>query len=266
MQRNWSFILCFLLLIVGFSSTGLGLHTDKKNDYEKITARIGALPKDESSPTGYYIPKDLEDAFLILDKVLSPELIKEIKNKRERELITYVPSLAEWIRRIWINPYYRKDSPSSPLTEYFLSFGKELDADDISMIIISTYWCRLNGKPLRLNDKLNGCDLSHKQKKVPVGLVSPIDGAEIFFLRRQVTPCEGKQEYVDIEGVGKLPVACGPTIHLGISKSDGTIWAYQYGKGLYEPSEELKKELKEDTKNLHLKELMDLKERGVILK
>jgi hypothetical protein len=248
MQRNWSFVLYSLLLIVGFSSTGLGLNTDKKNDYEKITARIGALPKDESSPTGYYIPKDLEDAFLILDKVLSPELIKEIKNKRERDLIIYVPSLAEWIRRNWINPYYRKDSPGSPLTEYFLSFGKELDADDMSMIIIRTFWCRLNGKPLGLNDKLNSYDLIRKENKTPVGLVSPIDGAEIEFRMKHRAPCDGKQEYVDIEGVGKVPLSCGPTIHLGRSKSDGTIWAYQYGKGLFEPSSDLKKEYDEEIK------------------
>jgi len=29
--------------------------------------------------------------------------------------------------------------------------------------------------------------------------------------------------------------------HYGVSKSDGTPWAYKYGKGVFEPSEEEKK-------------------------
>lgn len=233
-----------MLLTWGFSFAGMAEEHKKSGDKEK-SPKIGALPKDESSPTGYYIPKDLEDAFLTLDRILSAEAIEEIKNKPERKLNDFHFGFGSWIRSNWINAHYTKDSPGSPLTEYFLSFGKEVVPDDMSSIVIKTYWRRLHDKPLRLNEELERYDLYWKKNKKPVGLVSPIDGAEIKFYMKRNAQCEGEQQYAEVEGVGKVPVSCGPSVHLGRSKSDGTIWAYQYKKGLFEPGPEYKNIFKE---------------------
>ena len=262
----WVYILFFMFLILGFSSPGMSDEDNSDGNEIDDKYTIAQLPEDKTSPTGYYIPKDLEGTFLTLDKILTPEFIDEIKNNYENKLIAdYHFGLCLWIRNNWILPHYRKDSPESPLTEYFLSLDKILYPDDMSGIIIYTYWRRLNGKPLRLNEELEKYDSYNKEMTKPVGLASPIDGAEIEFLITRSNPCEGEerqyiefegvgkvplvyegeQQYAEIEGIGKVPLSCGPQVHLGRTKTDGTIWAYQYKKGLFEPGPKLIKMFEE---------------------
>ncbi|MBM3249319.1 MAG: hypothetical protein FJZ09_00525 [Candidatus Omnitrophica bacterium] len=107
--------------------------------------------------------------------------------------------------------------------------------DDMSGIILDTFWCHLNGKPLKVEERVKDYQEYWEYSAVPKDLVSPVDGAKIDFVMS--LPC--KQA-----GVSKH---C--RIHLGISKADGSVWAYQYGKGVFEASEEQKKAVLESNKD-----------------
>ena len=102
---------------------------------------------DNKSPTGVYIPQDLDDCFDELKKILHPEFIDEIKDGREDDMIKYHRGLGQWIRNnwgLWSN---------SQLSKYFNNF-EIYHPDDMSSIIITSFWKYLNGKPLELEEQI----------------------------------------------------------------------------------------------------------------
>lgn len=102
---------------------------------------------DSISVTGYYIPEDIEDCIDELDQMLPEELSEEIKEKTEEELIEYHFSLGVLLRTIW-NLW-----GETRLAEYF----RELEIfhpDDMSMIIITSYYRYLHDQPLKLDEQI----------------------------------------------------------------------------------------------------------------
>ncbi len=98
---------------------------------------------DENSPTGYYIPADVEDCLTELDKMLPEEIIEEMAERTEDEMIRYHHGFGTWLRNNW------GLWSGSKLSEYFNSLGI-YHPDDMSCIILYSYWRRLNGKPIEL--------------------------------------------------------------------------------------------------------------------
>lgn len=105
---------------------------------------IHADTDDMNSP-GVYMPKNLEECFLELEKMLPKETIDEMKNGTEQEMIRYHHGLGTWIRNEW--GLWR----DSELSKYFNKMGI-FHPDDMSGIILKTFWCRLNDKPIRLEE------------------------------------------------------------------------------------------------------------------
>src|SRR4051812_24902765 len=56
---------------------------------------------DPKAPFKVYIPKDLEEAFIELEKMLSPALLKEIRLKSEKDMILYHHGFGTWLRNNW---------------------------------------------------------------------------------------------------------------------------------------------------------------------
>jgi hypothetical protein len=100
--------------------------------------------KDADSPTGVYIPKDLEDCLKELEKMLPPELLHEIKHADST--IKYHLNLGMWIRNSW------GLWGNSRLAVYFNSMGIH-HPDDMSMIILDSFHRHLNGRPVRLKEQ-----------------------------------------------------------------------------------------------------------------
>jgi hypothetical protein len=97
---------------------------------------------DPHSPTGIYIPSDIQDCFRELDKILSGNVLKQIRTSEEAGLFRYHFGLGAWIRNnwgLWIEESRRK--------QYFDNLGVN-DADDASSLIITSYWHYLNGIPI----------------------------------------------------------------------------------------------------------------------
>ena len=101
---------------------------------------------DANSPTGVYIPKDLEDCMKELEKTLPRKLKLEIKHGDST--IKYHLNLGMWIRNNW------GLWQGSRLAAYFNSMGIK-HPDDMSAIILNSFHRHLNGQPARLKEMVN---------------------------------------------------------------------------------------------------------------
>ncbi|TVQ14874.1 MAG: hypothetical protein EA364_03340 [Balneolaceae bacterium] len=95
-----------------------------------------------------YIPENLDDAFDQLDQFLSAENIDTLKAlQSENDLVMYHFSLGLWMRNNW--GLWR----GSRLTKHFNDLGI-YHPDDMSGIILVSYWRRLNNLPVKLEEQI----------------------------------------------------------------------------------------------------------------
>lgn len=124
----------------------------------------GAAREDATSKTGYYIPHDLEDALLEVDRIMGEKGRSEVREvKSNYEMAAYHLGLGMWIRNNW------GLRAGSQLSHYFNRIGIE-NADDMSGIILDSYWRRLHDKPLDLEGQVRRYqDYWKKMKAHPGG-------------------------------------------------------------------------------------------------
>lgn len=103
--------------------------------------------KDKNSPTGVYIPTDLEDCFKELKKMLPAELVEKMKSGPEKEMIKYHHGLGTWLRNNW------GLWGGSRLREYFKKLGLA-HPDDMSSVVLNSFWRHLNNKPLKVDEQV----------------------------------------------------------------------------------------------------------------
>ncbi|MEI8349971.1 MAG: DUF6794 domain-containing protein [Candidatus Omnitrophota bacterium] len=108
----------------------------------KITPTIN-----KESPSGVYIPKDLEECFKELKTMLQPSLVAEMKAKPEKEMIGYHHGLGMWIRNNW------GLWSDSRLKKYFNNLGIR-HPDDMSSIILNSFWRHLHNQLLELDRQI----------------------------------------------------------------------------------------------------------------
>jgi hypothetical protein len=111
----------------------------KYQDIQAADNKIYLAKLDKDSLNGIYIPKDLKDCFLQLDKILTSEDREQIKNLKDRnETINFHHSLGMWIRNNW------GLWGGSRLQKYLLE--KNLNhPDEMSSLILEFYFDWLNG-------------------------------------------------------------------------------------------------------------------------
>ena len=132
-------ILASFVLVYACSAQQSG---DKQDD---LTRKYSIKPTEiKSSPTGVLIPKNLEEAFKELDKMLSPELKKGIKDGTENDLHM---GLGMWIRNNW-GLWKGFD-----LAKWFNKLGIG-HPDNMSGIILNSYALHLNNKPIDLDGQV----------------------------------------------------------------------------------------------------------------
>lgn len=99
---------------------------------------------DSQSPSGVYIPSDIQDCFRELDVMLPTSLIECIRVGDESDLIEQHFGLGMWMRSNW-----GLWSDWSRLKQYFDNLGVN-SADSISSLILASYWRYLNGCPIEV--------------------------------------------------------------------------------------------------------------------
>jgi hypothetical protein len=95
---------------------------------------------------GVYIPKNLDDAMLQLDKLTSPEAQKKIKTIPEDSLAPFLHKrLGQWMIMNW--GFYG----GSRLSHYLRSAGVTFP-DDMADFLLLAYHHKLNGKPVAIRE------------------------------------------------------------------------------------------------------------------
>jgi len=95
-----------------------------------------------------YIPKDLDDCFAHLKKLLKPEDIVKMRSGTEDDMIQYHHGLGRWMRNNW-----GLWGEGSRLAKWFNSKGI-MHPDDMSGIILDSFWRHLNDKPIKLKEQV----------------------------------------------------------------------------------------------------------------
>lgn len=113
---------------------------------DKVKGKLTPTP-DSNAPFKVYIPKDLEDCFVELKRMLHPALINEMRLKSEDGMIEYHHSLGTWIRNNWAL------WAGSRLSKYFNELGIN-HPDDMSGTILTSLWRHLHSHPIKLDEQV----------------------------------------------------------------------------------------------------------------
>ncbi len=94
-----------------------------------------------------HIPKDLNDCFIELSKILELKDLKELKNGTEEEMAGQHHFLGRYLRNTW------ELWGESCLSKWFNDQGIK-HADDMSGIILDSFWRYLNSKPIKIDEQV----------------------------------------------------------------------------------------------------------------
>ena len=133
---------------------------------DKAKGKITPTP-DPASPSKVYIPKDLEDCFVELEKMLSPALIAEMKESSEQNMIRYHHNLGRWIRNFW------GLWAGSRLFTYFNQLGIH-HPDDMSGIVLTSFWRRLHSQPIKLEEQVESTKEYYRKAAEKEAMITPV--------------------------------------------------------------------------------------------
>lgn len=166
---------------------------------------------------GNYIPASLDDAHAYLLKRLPPEELQRIREmKSEKEMIDYHMGLGMGLRNSWAL------WAGSRLSRHFNQLGIH-HPDDMSGIILDTFWRRLHNQPLRLDERIAFYQAYWQASNLPENLKAP-SGELLDFNTSYHRGTDERQRVIHIA-----------------KGSDGTAWTYEHGKGLQPMSPETQK-------------------------
>jgi hypothetical protein len=93
------------------------------------------------------IPDTMEEAYRFLDAKIPPDQREQFKQKTERDAVTDAHfGLGMHIRNYWFR------SGKSALPGLLYSLGAR-DLDDVSSMVLTSYWRYLNNKPIELEQQ-----------------------------------------------------------------------------------------------------------------
>ena len=138
-------------------------------DVAQDKGKITPTP-DPKAPFKVYVPEDLEDAFVELKKMLSPALLNEMRLKSEEDMIGYHHGLGTWLRNNW------GLWAGSRLAQYFRQLGVN-HPDDMSGIILTSFWRHLHSQPVRLDEQVESCKEYWRKAAEREAAITPIPEA-----------------------------------------------------------------------------------------
>jgi hypothetical protein len=123
------------------------------------------IPPRKPIPIEIYIPENLMECFKQLKVILSAEAVGEIENMECCNDVAprYHFGLGMWIRNNW-GLWGFENNPNSRLRIYFNHLGIE-HPDDMSGIILTSFWRHLNHLPIKLDEQIKQCQNYWKGQK-----------------------------------------------------------------------------------------------------
>ncbi len=164
-------------------------------------------------------PKTLAQAHEVLEAQLSPKTLREIDAmKTEGDMIAFHHGQGRSMRNDW------GLWGGSPLFTHMQSLGFT-HPDDMSSVILATFWCKRHKKPFRLEERAKKYKLYWLSLKPPTEEIKdPRDGSAVKWRKDFTLTMEGDMHH---------------SIHVGQSRTTGQWIAYTYTKGAYVPDETL---------------------------
>lgn len=184
----------------------------------------------KSEIDGVYIPKNLEDAILEIDKFYSDSLKTEIKKMEEGDFgAEYHFGTGLWIRNNWAL------WKGSRLSRYFNRKGIK-HPDDMSGIILSSYHRKLTGKEIDLKGQISEYKEYWKESrklysraKLPKKSKYPADSLEFGYMK-----------WIEVKNKPSY-------LHLQTNSHTDSLWIYEYQYGWKKINKETAKQLKHPT-------------------
>ena len=172
------------------------------------------------------IPKTLDEAHAQLEKNLPKEELAKIdKMKSEDDMSEYHFGFGTGIRNSW------GLWGDSPLSKHLRSLGF-IHADDMSSVILDTFWCKRHNKDFRIKERAEYYKTYWKENEWPGDdAVNPNDNSKI----KWTTSITANNK--------ENPMR---RIFLGRSVKTDRVWAFQHDKGVYAPDAKLLKQLNKD--------------------
>jgi hypothetical protein len=131
LKRTVLFLILFALPLFGFSQQTKSLP-----------------PKEKNTETQVCIPKNLDECFSELKKILTPEEVAKFKNEEEKKAVSSAHlGLGMWMRNNW------GLWSGSVLKNYFNQMGI-FHPDDMSSIILTSFHRKLNNKDIQLEEQI----------------------------------------------------------------------------------------------------------------
>jgi hypothetical protein len=162
------------------------------------------------------LPMTVADAHDRLLKLLPDSTLTKMRTGTEDDMVYYHFSLGLWMRNNW-----GLWKGNSGLSKFFNSVGVN-NPDDMSGIILETFWCRLNNRPLLLPDRIQRVVRINEQTELNFAIVDsicPIDRSELRYRDAMEEVGPPYRYYV-----------------LGECKGSHHMWVYEKGKPLYKPN------------------------------
>jgi hypothetical protein len=200
-------------------SSSVNVISDRTAKTGEIVTNGNSGPTPSAQLITTYIPTNLDDAHRELAQMLPANELEHIQAMtNEVGMIgEYHMSLGLGLRNQW--GLWR----GSRLARYFNELGIH-HPDDMSGLILETFWCKLHNQPFRLDEHVRACQEYWRSMETPKE-GSPKDGVRIVWL---------------------ITKGSGPgTVHLGLSTSDRSYWRYEYGsnRGIEPATEADRKDL-----------------------
>ena len=166
------------------------------------------------------VPETLDEAHLELERRLPKRVIAKIDAmKTEDEMIDYHMGLGMWMRNTW------GLWGNSPLATHMRSYGFT-HADDMSGVILETFWCKRHGKGFRLKERADSFAAGWKARSPPPWYAIDLKNLSTVAWDSDIPVRD--------------PESCG-RIWIGKSRKTGRMLAYEHGKGVYVPDDKLRK-------------------------
>lgn len=152
-----------LKLILLWTLASISLATASTNQTLEISTALFSDPEnvevyklsptiDTNSATGFLVPKDLEECFIELNTMLTPDFIDEIKGLEiEKQTYRYWLGFGSWLRSHWGLRWGLWER--SELVHWFWGKGIENPERMFGFIMVS-YWRHLNDMPILLEDQI----------------------------------------------------------------------------------------------------------------